>query len=188
LVSCPTQTSSTFCLFTGPSVCPSLSASNGFVCQSLCSSVHPYILPSVCPSICLSAVSQSVCLSVCLFHPSVISIIIVMSWAYGKGWPLTPQIITRAHHASTLLHPAGGSPLKWLFNHLRGGSPSLRVACSCLMPAWTPHAIRLCPQFHHVYLLVHCDLVFLIFFRARSKFFVCLTESDKDSSRPDKIT
>jgi hypothetical protein len=43
----------------------------------------------------------------------------------------------------TLLRSAGGPPLKRHHGHLSGGPPAGRLACGCLLPFWTPHAVRL---------------------------------------------
>jgi hypothetical protein len=44
----------------------------------------------------------------------------------------------------TLLCPAGGPPLKRPYGRFRGGPPAGRAGCGCLLPLWTPHAVRLC--------------------------------------------
>ena len=44
----------------------------------------------------------------------------------------------------TLLRPAGVSPLKRPYDRFRGGPPTGQVACGCLLPLWTPNAVRLC--------------------------------------------
>jgi hypothetical protein len=43
----------------------------------------------------------------------------------------------------TLLHSAGGPPLKQPYGHFRGGLPVGWVAYGRLLPLWTPHAVRL---------------------------------------------
>jgi hypothetical protein len=44
----------------------------------------------------------------------------------------------------TPLPPVDGPSLKWPYGCLKGGPPPGQVACSCLLPPWTPHAVRLC--------------------------------------------
>jgi hypothetical protein len=46
----------------------------------------------------------------------------------------------------TLLCPAGkpASQPARLYGCFRGGPPAGRATCSCLLPHWTPHAVRLC--------------------------------------------
>jgi hypothetical protein len=41
----------------------------------------------------------------------------------------------------TLLHPAGGPPLKWPYGQFGGGPPTGRVAWGRVLPFWTPHAV-----------------------------------------------
>jgi hypothetical protein len=48
----------------------------------------------------------------------------------------------------TSLWPAGGPPLKRPYGRLRGGPPTGRVACSRLLPPWTPHTILVCVVSH----------------------------------------
>jgi hypothetical protein len=43
----------------------------------------------------------------------------------------------------TLLQPAGGPPLKRPYGCFRDGPPTGQVACGCVLPLWTPHAVRL---------------------------------------------
>jgi hypothetical protein len=42
-----------------------------------------------------------------------------------------------------LLHPAGIPTLKRPYSRFRGGPPAGQVACSRLLPLWTPLAVRL---------------------------------------------
>jgi hypothetical protein len=46
----------------------------------------------------------------------------------------------------SLVHPVAGPPLKrpHSLTAFRGGPPVGRAACGCLLPLWTPHAVRLC--------------------------------------------
>jgi hypothetical protein len=44
----------------------------------------------------------------------------------------------------TLLHPAGGIPLRLPYDRFWGGPPAGRGACGRPLPFWTPHAARLC--------------------------------------------
>jgi hypothetical protein len=44
----------------------------------------------------------------------------------------------------TLLRPAGGPPLKRPYGCFLGGPPTGPAACDCLLPLWTPLAVRLC--------------------------------------------
>jgi hypothetical protein len=44
----------------------------------------------------------------------------------------------------TLLRPAGGPSLKRPYGCFRDGPPAGRVACGCLLPLCTPHAVRPC--------------------------------------------
>jgi hypothetical protein len=41
------------------------------------------------------------------------------------------------------LNPAGRPPLKRPYSCFRGGPSARRVACSRLLPPWTPHAVHL---------------------------------------------
>jgi hypothetical protein len=43
---------------------------------------------------------------------------------------------------SQKFHPAGGPPLKRPYSLIMGGPSIRQVACSRLLPLWTPHAIR----------------------------------------------
>jgi hypothetical protein len=43
----------------------------------------------------------------------------------------------------TLLRPASGSLLKRPYSRFRDGLPAGWAACGCLLPLWTPHAVRL---------------------------------------------
>jgi hypothetical protein len=44
----------------------------------------------------------------------------------------------------TLLRPVGGPTLKRPYTNFWGSLPTGQAACACLLPLWTPHAVRLC--------------------------------------------
>jgi hypothetical protein len=58
---------------------------------------------------------------------------LVYSWAFGRGWPWTPQSFTRARHALPFFALSG------------------RVACGHVLPFGTPHTVRLW-VYHHLFL------------------------------------
>jgi hypothetical protein len=43
----------------------------------------------------------------------------------------------------TLLRPVGGPSLKRPYGRVTGSPPAGHAACACLLPLWTPHAVRL---------------------------------------------
>jgi hypothetical protein len=62
-------------------------------------------------------------------------------WTLGKPFP-----DTLGGPVGDPWQTLGRPPLKQTYGRFRGGLPTGRVACSCLLPLWTHHALRLCIQ------------------------------------------
>jgi hypothetical protein len=70
----------------------------------------------------------------------------IRSMGVWKGVAMDSLKFYLGPHCIIFPRPAGGPPLKQLYNRLRGGPPSGRAACGRLLPFWTPHAVGLCPS------------------------------------------
>jgi hypothetical protein len=71
---------------------------------------------------------------------------LTQSWEYGKGWPRTHLSITRARHALlfyALWAVAPETALQLTVSGVAALRESGQADYSCLLPPWTPHAVRL---------------------------------------------